>query len=83
MRETSVVLLFLVGLATAFVGDALVRLDPALHHAGLAHVLHTMLLAVPAGVGGALVLREERIALAAALAACGWLAGLAVMTLAG
>lgn len=81
MRETSAPLLFLVGLASAFLGDALVRLDASLHHAGIEHAAHTLLLAAPAGIGAALALRERQVALAALLAGAGWLVGLLVIAL--
>lgn len=83
MRETSIPILFLVGLASAFLGDQVVRLDEALHHAGAAHLVHTALLALPAGVGVALLLREDAVALAALVAGAGWLTGLGVLALAG
>lgn len=78
-HAASAPLLFVVGMAAAFAGDIVVRLDASLHHAGWEHGVHTILLAVPAGILVALALRETRIVVAAVLATGGWAAGFAVL----
>ena len=73
-------LLFAIGLGATFLGDVLARLDEHAAHASLAvHGIHTILVAVPAGMLAALLLREERIVAAALLSVAGWAAGLLIL----
>jgi hypothetical protein len=58
--QAAVLLNFVAGLVSAFVGAVLGALDPSIGHASpLAHLPHQLLLAVPLGLAATLLLRPE------------------------